>query len=201
VDLDTEVMEFAMIADLSPLHAFVAGSLLLVGSGAGAEADEWPSLPSPDGNAYRLSDFRESRLVVLVFTGNTCPIAADYDTRLNALAGRFDPSQVRFLAVNVADGPGESIEDMRDRSGSGALLYLKDEAKALARRFDARVTPHVFVLAEGGRRVVYQGAIDDNPADAEEVRRPFLEEAIRAALEGKSPAISRTTPKGCSILY
>lgn len=188
-----------MIACVFALHAFLAGPLLL--AGAGAEADEWPSLPAPDGKAYRLSDFRESRLVVLVFTGNTCPIAADYDTRLNALAGRFDPRQVRFVAVNVADGPGESIEDMKGRAGSGGLLYLKDEAKALARRFDARVTPHVFLLDGEGRRVVYEGAIDDNPADAGAVRRPYLEEAIREALEGKPPRVSRTTPKGCSILY
>ncbi|QDV34845.1 redoxin domain-containing protein [Tautonia plasticadhaerens] len=187
-----------MIADMFFLNAFLAGSLLFGGAGEGGE---WPSLPSPDGHAYRISDFEESRLVVLVFTGNTCPIAADYDARLNALAGRFDPRQVRFVAVNVADGPGESIEDMKDRAGSGGLLYLKDEAKALARKFDARVTPHAFVLAERGSRVVYQGAIDDNPADAAKVRRPFLEQAIRAALEGKSPAVSRTTPKGCSILY
>ena len=75
--------------------------------------------------------------------------------------------------------------------------YLFDESQQIAKDFGAGFTPEFFVLNKD-RKVVYMGAFDDSP-NADKVKTQHVENAVAAALAGKSPAVIETVPIGCRI--
>jgi hypothetical protein len=77
--------------------------------------------------------------------------------------------------------------------------YLFDETQQIAKAFGATRTPEFFVLNRE-RKIVYMGAMDDNPKAAE-VKIRYVEEAINAALQGRGPTKAETPPIGCLIRF
>jgi hypothetical protein len=112
---------------------------------------------------------------------------------------------VRVLAINPNDAeryPRDSLQAMRERvqgGDFGGVPYLHDESQEVARAYEAKTTPDVFVIdAEGILR--YRGAPD---ADYEEpsLGAAWLRGALDAVLEGRAPQPDRTEPVGCSIKW
>ena len=80
---------------------------------------------------------------------------------------------------------------------------LLDPKGTVGKAYDARTTPHMFVIdAKGTLR--YMGGIDDKPttetADVNGARN-YVVEAIDAVLAGKDVAETITRPYGCSVKY
>ncbi len=76
--------------------------------------------------------------------------------------------------------------------------YLYDESQEAARAWDARTTPHLFVL-DPEQRIVYEGAPDADHQDPG-LRAQWLREALDAVLAGRAAPPS-TEPVGCSIKW
>jgi hypothetical protein len=79
------------------------------------------------------------------------------------------------------------------------MPYLHDPTQEVARGYDARTTPDVFVL-DGELRLRYRGAPDadhDQPA----LQAAWLRGALDALLAGEDPDPAETTPVGCSIKW
>jgi len=109
------------------------------------------------------------------------------------------------LAINPNDAeryPRDSPEAMRARVERGEFAgvpYLRDESQDVARAYDAKTTPDVFVLDAGGA-LRYRGAPDadhDDPAQ----NAAFLRAALDAVLDGRDPDQPETPPVGCSIKW
>jgi hypothetical protein len=80
---------------------------------------------------------------------------------------------------------------------------ILDPSGAVARLYEAKTTPHIFVIDPTGK-LVYQGAIDDKPtADRADLKgaRNYLNEALTAAMAGKPVPTEVTRPYGCSVKY
>src|ERR1700704_3092370 len=52
----------------------------------GDPAPAWADLPGVDGKKHALADLKDKQAVVLVFTCNSCPVAAGYEDRIIAFA-------------------------------------------------------------------------------------------------------------------
>ena len=80
---------------------------------------------------------------------------------------------------------------------------LLDPTSTIARLYEAKTTPHIFVIDPTGK-LIYQGAIDDKPtteqADLKGARN-YLNEALAAAMAGNPVAVASTRPYGCSVKY
>ena len=155
------------------------------------------SLPDTDGTEHG-----PDGVTVVVFTCNHCPYALGWHDRLLQVAR--DYPQVTFLAINPNDAeryPADSAEAMRTRveaDGGWPLPYLRDETQEVARAYDAKTTPDVFVL-DADVRLRYRGALDEDhraPLCAE-----WLREALDAVLRGAEPERAETDPVGCSIKW
>jgi peroxiredoxin len=142
---------------------------------------------------------------VVVFTCNHCPYALAWHERLMTVARDYADRGVRMLAINPNDSqryPGDSLDAMAARVQAGefdGVPYLRDESQDVARAYDAKTTPDVFLLdSEGVLR--YRGAPDsdyDDPAqDAAYVRA-----ALDAVLDGREPQVAETQPVGCSVKW
>jgi peroxiredoxin len=164
-----------------------------------------PRFELPDTAGRPVSFPVSGAVSVVVFTCNHCPYALAWHDRLLALARDFGRDGVRMVFVNPNDAdryPRDSIDAMRARveaEGPWPAPYLHDEAQEVAREYDAKTTPDVFVFdAEG--RLRYRGAPDSDHMD-ESQNAAWLRSAIEAALEDRDPDPAETTPVGCSIKW
>jgi len=77
--------------------------------------------------------------------------------------------------------------------------YLRDESQQVAREYDAKTTPDVFVLDSSGI-LRYRGAPDASYEDPS-LNAAWLREALDAVLDGRDPDTGETAPVGCSIKW
>jgi peroxiredoxin len=162
--------------------------------------DQAPAFSLPDTSG---EEHGPDGVTVVVFTCNHCPYALGWHDRLLAVARDYEG--VTFLAVNPNDAeryPTDSYEAMQQRvesDGGWPHPYLRDETQEIARAYDAKTTPDVFVLdAEG--RLRYRGAPDADHRDPS-LNAAWLREALDAVLAGAQPARAETDPVGCSIKW
>jgi peroxiredoxin len=158
-----------------------------------------PDFSLPDTNG---EEHGPGGVTVVVFTCNHCPYALAWNDRILRAARDYDG--VRFLAINPNDAeryPADSLEAMKQRLANEdwPLPYLRDESQEVARAFDARTTPDVFVL-DGERRVRYRGAPDADHRREDE-NAAWLRDALDAVLAGDQPERPETEPVGCSIKW
>jgi peroxiredoxin len=166
---------------------------------AGDPAPAWKDLPGTDGQKHALADHAD-RVVVLVFTCNSCPIAQDYEDRIVAFGDKYR-DRVAVVAVNVNTIPEDRLDAMKKRAVQKkySFPYLYDETQKIARDYGANYTPEFFVLTKD-RKVAYMGAMDDKTR-ADEVKEKYLEAAVDAVLKGEKPPKGETIAHGCMIRY
>ena len=180
----------------------------MLASPAAGTVDAPPSpparLPGVDGREYALEDFDTSRILVVIFMGNGCPILKNYDERLVALQDDYGPRGVQLIGVNANNSflsPFDTLDEMvaRARKGRFNFPYLKDEERTWAERFGAVCTPHVFVLDEE-RRTRYAGRIDDS-WKPERVTINFVVSALNDLLAERPVRFPETAPLGCGLVW
>jgi peroxiredoxin len=174
----------------------------------GAAAPEF-SLPGIDGKRHSLADYSGSRVLAVVFTGNSCPVSQQYEARLRKLHDDYRDKAVSVVAINpnspaamqLADlgysDLGESLDEMKTRATDRGLPYpyLSDgQDQSLARKFGVVSTPHIFVFDQG-RSLRYEGRIDDGREGGTAAAR----NAIEALIAGRSVATARTPVEGCAV--
>ena len=161
-------------------------------------------LTDTDGAAHRLADRAGEPATVVVLTCNHCPYALAWHDRIAAVARDYAERGVQVLCINSNDAsryPADSPEAMRARveAERWPMPYLHDPTQEVARGYDARTTPDVFVL-DGELRLRYRGAPDadhDQPA----LQAAWLRAALDAVLANEDPDPAETTPVGCSIKW
>ena len=160
-------------------------------------------LKSVNGKMYSMSDYKDAKGFIVVFTCNTCPFAMKYDDRVNALAKKYKPKGYVLLAINPNDPavqPNDTYNLMQAKAKEKGFVfpYLVDEGQKIYPQYGATKTPHVFLL-DKNLVVKYIGAIDDNCDDASAVKEKYLENAISALENGREPSPEITRAIGCSI--
>jgi peroxiredoxin len=163
-------------------------------------------LENIDGKFVSLSDFKDAKGFIVVFTCNTCPYAVLYEDRIEALNKKYAIQGYPVIAImpnNVETKPGDSMESMRKRALSKGFTfpYLMDVGQKIYPLYGATKTPHVYVLesTSSGPIVRYIGGIDDNYKDASLVKTNYVEEAIESLKNGVAIKQTKTKAIGCSI--
>jgi peroxiredoxin len=167
----------------------------------GDEAPDFKGLVGVDGKEHALADYKDAKLVVVVFTCNHCPVAQAYEGRLIVLQRQYKSKGVQLVAVNVNKMPADQLDAMKKRAKEKGFNfpYLYDATQKIGRDYGATVTPHVFVLDQR-RKIAYIGAVDDN-MNADKATKPYLHNALDALLAGKRAPWEVTKQFGCSIQY
>jgi peroxiredoxin len=171
----------------------------------GDRAPAWENLEGTDGKKHSLADLKDKDLVVVVFTCNSCPVAAAYEDRIIAFTGKYagkPDAKVAVVAINVNTNKDDALPAMKARAQKRKFnfTYLYDPSQQIARKYGAFFTPEFFVL-DKDRKVVYSGAMD-NRAPPGVPTADYLAPAIESALSGKSPGTSETSAAaGCKIKF
>lgn len=166
------------------------------------------TLKNVDGRMVSLSNYRDSKGVILIFDCNTCPYSKAYNDRIVSLHSNYASKGFPVVTINSNDGiqsPGDSFQEMvsKARKKKYEFPYLLDESQQVARAFGATNTPHVFVLRreKDAFIVSYIGAIDNNPRNAAAAGKKYVEDAVNALLNGKEVSVKSTRAVGCGIRW
>lgn len=156
-----------------------------------------------------LSDYKNAKGFVIVFSCNKCPMAKFYSQRLNQMDAKYKKLGVPVLAINSMDTLAyaeESFKLMQKKAKKDQFQfpYLQDKKQNIAKEFKATHTPQAFVIWKNraGKFVIkYQGAIDDNAGEPEKIKHHFLTDAIDDLLQEKEVATPKSESFGCRIYF
>ena len=171
------------------------------------------ALPGVDGKTYRLDDFADAKVLVVVFTCNHCPTAQAYEKRIVQLYEDYRDKSVSLVAISPNDplavrldelgysDIGDSFEDTKRHAKRRGFKfpYLYDgDTQRVSTAFGVLATPHVFIFDQQ-RRLRYNGRIDD--ADIKPPKSYDARNAINDLLAGRPVAVPKTRVFGCSTKW
>ncbi|MBF04772.1 MAG: thioredoxin family protein [Flavobacterium sp.] len=163
-------------------------------------------LKNVDDKMVSLSDYKDVKGYIVIFTCNHCPYAVAYEDRIIALDKKYKKLGYPVIAINpnnpaVQEKDSFELMKVRAKEKGFTFPYLFDEGQKIYPQYGATKTPHVYVLqkTKEGNIVKYIGAIDDNHADEEAVKVKYVENAVDALLKNKEVSVKVTKAIGCSI--
>lgn len=148
------------------------------------------------------SSIRENGLLVM-FSCNTCPVVVANQDRTKEICTYAAGNKVGVVVLNSNEANrsgSESLDAMKRYASSQKYtwIYAEDKNSELADAFGANRTPECYLFDKAGK-LVYHGAIDDNPQDESSVNRRHLKEAINEMASGKDVSVKKTRSVGCGI--
>jgi peroxiredoxin len=175
----------------------------------GAAAPAFTAVDS-NGKSHALKDFA-GKTVVLEWTNHQCPFVVKHygSGNMQNTQKAATAQGVVWLSV-ISSAPGN--EGYVDAAKANALTaerkaapsaVLLDPKGDLGRLYEAKTTPHIYVIDAKGK-LAYMGAIDNKP-DANKASiataTNYALAAVEAVKAGKPVAVASSTPYGCSVKY
>jgi thioredoxin-related protein len=155
------------------------------------------------GKDITLQEAKKQNGLLVMFSCNTCPYVVKNQSRTQAVCKYALSKGLGVVVLNSNEGnrPGvDSYEKMQDYAKAQGYqwYYAVDKNNELADAFGASRTPECYLFNKEGK-LVYHGAIDDNPGDASRVGRAHLKEAINELTAGKDISVKESRSVGCGI--
>lgn len=155
------------------------------------------------GKEVSLKDAKQKKGLLVMFSCNTCPYVVKNQQRTLDIASYAKKNNIGVILLNANEGSrnGEdSFEEMKAyaKKQQYSFYYAIDKNSELADAFGANRTPESFLFDENDK-LVYHGAIDDNPSNASAVEKTHLKNAIDLMVSGKEVVVNKTRSVGCTI--
>lgn len=191
-------------------------SIIAVTAALGAHAAEIgkaaPEFTATDtkGKSVSLADFK-GKVVVLEWTNFECPFVHKHYSsgNLPKLQEQYTTKDVVWLTINSSAAGKQGYlkaDEMAARAakeGNKASHFLLDADGKVGKAYDAKVTPHLFIICKEGL-LRYDGAIDSkastDKADIETADKLFVN-ALDAVLSGEEVPQAKNKPYGCGVKY
>ncbi len=162
-------------------------------------------LPDYEGHLHQVELQPYDKGLLLLFLCNHCPYVHQYAERIHSLVREYGKEGIQIFGINSNDAkryPEDGVENMTAMAKKLGLRnrYLRDESQAVARTFKAERTPEAYLFNSMGK-LVYRGAIDDQPQNPRLVKNYYLEEALRAVVNNDIIQQEYLAPAGCSIKW
>jgi len=171
-------------------------------------------LPDISGKFYSLDDFREAKILVILFSCNHCPTAQAYEDRMIQFTKDYSDEGVAVTAImpnsvyavlpeecgytDLNDSYDEMKIRAKDKGYNFPYLYDGDD-QAVTIKYGPVATPHAYVF-DALRKLRYIGRLDSlekpGKAHAEDLRA-----AVDALLTDKPVGHPVNKSFGCSIKW
>jgi hypothetical protein len=163
-----------------------------------------------NGQPVSLADYA-GKTVVLEWSNHQCPyVRKHYDSNnMQTLQGEATADGVVWLTI-LSNAPGEQgnvspaeANELTNSRGAKPTRVVLDPQGTIGHAYEAKTTPHMYII-DGTGKLVYMGGIDDKAtADADDI--PSSTNYVRTSLaelkDGKPISNPETRPYGCSIKY
>ena len=128
---------------------------------------------------------------------------------MQALQAEMKLQDVVWLSV-ISSAPGKQghvsgakADELTASRSAKPTAVVFDESGVVGKAYDAKTTPHMYVIDKAGV-LQYMGGIDSIPsAKVADIAKatPYFANAAKAVLTGKAPDPAVTKPYGCSVKY
>lgn len=175
----------------------------------GATAPEF-TLTAIDGRPVTLTQFR-GKYVVLEWFNSECPFVQKHYTsgNMQKLQSKYTSNGIVWLAINSTTPEHSNYRDAKRSAQivsqwkANPTALLLDPEGSVGQAYDARTTPHMYIIDPQGK-LVYRGGIDDKPSfstrDIPDAKN-YVAAALDELLSGKTVSENDTRPYGCSVKY
>jgi len=162
------------------------------------------------GKPQSLSAYK-GKYIVLEWSNRDCPYTRKHYSsgNMQSLQKEWTSKGVVWLTI-LSSAPGqEGYVTASEENAQLAKVHasptaaILDPKGTIGREYEAKTTPHMFVIDPAGK-LIYDGAIDDHPtSDPEDIKvaKNYVSEALTEAMAGGAVATSYTRPYGCSVKY
>jgi peroxiredoxin len=155
------------------------------------------------GKEISLKDAMKKNGLLVMFSCNTCPYVIKNQERTNEISEFALKNNIGVVLVNSNEAyrNGEDSYDAMKKYANEQKYnwhYVVDANSEVADAFGAKKTPENYLFNSKGK-LVYHGAIDDNPSEPESVQRKHLREAISELVNGKEISVKTSKSVGCTI--
>ena len=195
-----KVFSFMAVLSLLVFVSFKLADVLPIGS-------EMPKadlkMKDVSGKEVSMKDALKEKGVLVMFSCNTCPYVVKNQERTISISEYALKMNVGVIVLNSNEAlrnDDDSYNDMKAyaKEQNYRWNYVVDNNHEVADAFGANRTPECF-LFDKNLKLVYHGAIDDNPSDASAVGRNHLKEAITELVNSKDVSVKETKSVGCTI--
>jgi hypothetical protein len=196
------------------LSCLVLSALLAVRAFAAPEVGQ----PAPDftltdihGQKHSLSEYK-GRTVVLEWVNPDCPFVKKHYNQTGNIPGLQRAALADgavWLTINSA-APGKEgdyaaaeVAEWQARIHWAATAYFRDQDGRVGHLYDARTTPHLFIISPAGV-LVYAGGIDSiRSANPDDIARAtnYVKETFADLKAGRPVRTPAAKPYGCSVKY
>jgi peroxiredoxin len=196
-------------------YAAVAAAFLTLAAPAMAAPEIGEPAPAfavmgSDGNTHSLRDYR-GKYVVLEWLNHECPyVKKHYDTKnMQGLQAEVAGKDVVWLSIisSARGNQGYSTPEQANANtastGAKPTQVLLDSDGTVGKLYDAKTTPHMFVVDPEGK-LIYKGAIDDDPTFEKTgvaSAKNYVRQGVGEALGDTAVSEPVTKPYGCSVKY
>lgn len=165
-------------------------------------------LTDEKGNTHKLSD-QKGKIVVLEWVNPECPILQRvYEDNIMqttvAAAGELSKekgTEIVWWAVDSSNFVKPADSTAWNEKYKVTYPTLQDPSGAVGKAYDARTTPHMYIVDTEGK-LRYNGAIDDDPHGKNaEGATNHVTAALTALTSGQEVPQAETKPYGCSVKY
>jgi hypothetical protein len=162
------------------------------------------------GKTRSLAEFK-GRTVVLEWTNNGCPyVQKHYNSgNMQSLQTQATKDGVVWLTL-ISSAPGmqgyltgAQARQWKAEEKAASTDVLLDPKGTVGRAYEAKTTPHMYIVDKTGK-LVYMGGIDDRASsdpDSLKGAKNYVVAALSDVKAGRAVAQPATKPYGCSVKY
>lgn len=199
------------------LKTTLLGALALAATLGLAQAAPKIGYPAPAfstvdtaGKTWSLAELKGKR-VILEWTNDQCPYVVKHYGAGNMQALQKEATSAGYIWLSViSSAPGKQghvsaaeADALTSSRGAAPTAVVLDSQGVLGRAYEAKTTPHLFIIDEAGT-LVYQGGMDDKPTtDPADIAGAinYVRMAMAELAAGKPIANPVTRPYGCSVKF
>lgn len=161
------------------------------------------TLKNANGSNTTLADASGQNGLVVMFSCNTCPFVVKNQPITKKVMEYAKAHNIGMVIVNSNEAKrdgDDSYDAMKKyaKEQGYTVPYVVDENSALADMFGASHTPEIYLFNKQ-HKLVYKGAMNDNPSDPKGYKTMYIEDAINAMVAGKEVDPKTTKSVGCGI--
>lgn len=161
------------------------------------------AMKSVDGKTVTLEKAKTNEGLLVMFSCNTCPYVIKSEARTKEMMAYATEKKIGMVIINSNEAKRNDEDSDKEMAKYAKKMgykvpYVIDEKSSVADAFGATRTPEVF-LFDGNGKLMYKGAMEDNPSNPSESKNLFLKDAIDKITMGQAPDPNSTKSIGCTI--
>ncbi|MEZ5016395.1 MAG: thioredoxin family protein [Flavipsychrobacter sp.] len=160
-------------------------------------------MEATDGKTVTLDKAKTDKGLLVMFSCNTCPYVIKSQARTKEMMDYAAEKGIGMVVINSNEAKRDGDDSKKAmtkyaKKEKYTAPYVIDNNSAVADAFGATRTPEVFLFDASGK-LVYKGAMEDQPTNPSESKELFLKDAIDNMLSGKPIDPNTTKSIGCTI--